>query len=126
MKDDGIFIVDAFGGSEAHDEMEEETEHDGFTYIWQQGSFDPITHDLDCYIHFEFEDGSRLKRAFSYHWRFWMLPELRELLAEAGFSKVTVYWQDDDDEDDEEEGDFEPAERGEPDPAWIAYIVCEK
>ncbi|NNF16965.1 MAG: class I SAM-dependent methyltransferase [Gammaproteobacteria bacterium] len=126
LKDDGLFFIDAFGGSEAHDVMEEETEHDGFTYIWQQGSFDPITHDLSCYIHFEFPDGSRLKRAFSYHWRLWMLPELQELLTEAGFSNVTVYWQQEDDDDDEEEGDFEPATRGEPDPAWIAYIVAEK
>lgn len=124
IKDDGIFICDAFGGSEAHDEMEEETEHDGFTYIWEQGSFNPIDHAMSCYIHFEFPDGSRLKRAFEYHWRFWMLPEIRELLAEAGFSKSTVYWQDDDDEDDD--GDYEPAERGEPHPAWIAYIVSEK
>lgn len=126
LKNDGIFIVDAFGGSEAHDEMEEETEHDGFTYIWEQGSFDPITHDMECHIHFEFPDGSRLKRAFSYYWRFWMLPEIQELLLEAGFSKATVYWQQDDDDDDEEEGDYEPATRGEADPAWIAYVVAEK
>lgn len=126
LNKDGLFILDAFGGSEAHDEMEEETKHDGFTYIWEQGSFDPITHSMDCYIHFKFPDGSRLDRAFAYHWRFWMLPELQELLAEAGFSKSTVYWQEEDEDDDEEEGDFVPAERGEPDPAWIAYIVCEK
>ena len=126
LKDDGIFIIDAFGGSEAHDEMEEETEHDDFTYIWEQGSFDPITHDMSCYIHFEFADGSRQERAFSYHWRFWMLPELQELLAEAGFSKSTVYWQQEDDDENDEEGDFEPAVKGEPDPAWIAYIVSEK
>ncbi len=126
LKDDGLFIVDAFGGSEAHDEMKEKTKHDNFTYVWEQGSFNPINHAMTCYIHFKFPDGSKLKRAFTYEWRFWMLPEIRELLEEAGFSKSTVYWQEEDDDDDEEEGDFMPATRGEPDPAWIAYIVAEK
>jgi len=32
-----------------------------------------------------------LDRAFSYYWRMWTLPELQELLQEAGFVKVTVY-----------------------------------
>lgn len=123
LDDQGVFIVDAFGGSEALDEMEEETEHDDFTYVWDQSSFDPINHDMTCYIHFKFPDGSQLKRAFSYHWRFWTLPEIRELLTEAGYSNVTVYWDSSDDEDD---SDYAPAERGEADPAWIAYIVAEK
>jgi hypothetical protein len=30
---------------------------------------------LVCHIHFDFEDGSRLERAFSYDWRLWSLPE---------------------------------------------------
>ena len=118
----GLFICDAFGGSEALDEMEEETEHDGFTYVWEQATFDPISHDMQCYIHFRFPDGSAMKRAFSYRWRFWTLPELRELLIEAGFSEVTVYWDRSDDDDD---SDYVPVERGDADPAWIAYIVAQ-
>ena len=46
------------------------------------------------HIHFEFTNGSRLKRAFTYEWRLWTLPEIRELLGEAGFSRSTVYWED--------------------------------
>ena len=122
LKDDGIFMCDAFGGSEAVDEMEEETEHDGFTYVWDQSSFDPVTHDMQCYIHFKFPDGSAMKRAFDYRWRFWTLPEIQELLREAGFSEVTVYWDASDDDDD---SDYEPVERGDADPAWIAYIVAQ-
>lgn len=123
LNSDGVMIVDAFGGSEAHDEMEEETEHDGFTYVWDQDHFDPITHDFRCYIHFKFPDGSKMKRAFSYSWRLWSLPEIRELMLEAGFSKVTVYWDKSEDDDDDE---YEPAEHGRADPAWIAYVVAEK
>ena len=122
LNDDGLFICDAFGGAEALDEMEEETEHDGFTYVWEQATFDPISHDMQCYIHFTFPDGSALKRAFSYRWRFWTLPEIRELLIEAGFSSVTVYWDRSDDDDD---SDYVPVERGDADPAWIAYIVAQ-
>ena len=73
-----------------------------------------------------FPDGSRLKRAFSYEWRLWTLPELREILEEAGFDPVTVYWQGTDEETGEGDGVFEPAEEGEPDPSWIVYIVAER
>ena len=125
LKDDGLFFLDAFGGSEAYDEMSEKTRLDGFTYIWDQASFDPVSADFVCHIHFRFPDGSRLEKAFSYDWRLWTLPEIRELLAEAGFSKSTVYWEEDTD-DDEEEGDYMPVERGVADPAWIAYVVAEK
>ncbi len=125
LKDDGLFFLDAFGGSEAYDEMSEKTRLDGFTYIWDQASFDPVSADFVCHIHFRFPDGSRLEKAFSYDWRLWTLPEIRELLAEAGFSKSTVYWEEDTD-DDEEEGDYVPVERGVADPAWIAYVVAEK
>lgn len=123
LKPDGLFFLDAFGGAEALSEMEEETEHDGFSYVWDQSSFDPVSHEMTCHIHFRFPDGSALKRAFSYHWRLWTLPEIRELLLEAGFKSATVYWDQED--DDDEDSDYVPVERGEADPAWIAYIVAQ-
>ena len=121
---DGLFIFDVFGGSDAYDECEEETKHNGFTYVWDQASYDPITGHCQCYIHFRFPDGSKLEPAFSYEWRLWGLPELLEVAAEAGFANTTVYWQGED-EDGEPNGVFKPAKHGEPDPAWIAYVVCE-
>ncbi|NND65758.1 MAG: class I SAM-dependent methyltransferase [Gammaproteobacteria bacterium] len=125
VKSDGLFMLDAFGGSEAHDEMKEKTKLDGFKYIWDQAEYDPVTGDLTCHIHFKFNDGTRMKRAFSYHWRLWTLPEIRELLIEAGFKNVTVYWEGTDD-DGEGTGEYLPVTRGEADPAWIAYLVAEK
>jgi SAM-dependent methyltransferase len=127
IKDDGLFFCDLFGGPEAQEETREKTKHKkhGFTYIWHQAEFHPVTNFIRCHIHFKFKDGSKIKRAFTYQWRLWSAPELRELLLEAGFRKATVYWEGED-EDGEGNGEFTPNEKGEADLAWIAYIVAEK
>ncbi|BAO44029.1 class I SAM-dependent methyltransferase [Thiolapillus brandeum] len=128
LKNDGIFFLDIYGGYESFRECQEEREIEtplgDVTYIWEQADFNPINHDLTCHIHFHFEDDSRLDKAFSYHWRLWTLPEIRELLEDSGF-KVTVYWQGWD-EDGEPDGEFHPATDADSDAGWIAYIVAEK
>jgi SAM-dependent methyltransferase len=124
LRKDGLFFLDVFGGAESYTECKEKTVHNGFTYIWEQASYDPLTADYVCHIHFKFADGSKLKRAFSYYWRLWTMPEIRELLDDAGFSTHHVYWQGTDD-DGEASGEFFLADEGENDPAWIAYIVAE-
>ncbi len=127
IKDDGVFFCDMFGGPEAQEVTKEKTKHKkhGFTYIWHQAEFHPVTHYIRCHIHFKFKDGSKLKKAFTYEWRLWTAPELRELLLEAGFKTATVYWEGEDEEGDGN-GEFTPDEKGEADLAWIAYIVAEK
>lgn len=125
LADDGLFVLDIYGGSEAYAEQEEETDYGLFTYVWDQHSFDPVTGRYECHIHFRFPDGSELPRAFSYDWRLWTLPELRELLAEAGFASSVVYWQGED-EDGEPNGEFAITGRGDADPAWIAYVAALK
>lgn len=126
-KDDGVFFCDMFGGPEAQEETKEKTKHKkhGFTYVWHQAKFHPITNFIRCHIHFHFKDGSKLKKAFTYEWRLWSAPEICELLREAGFRTATVYWEGED-EDGEGNGEFAPNETGEADLAWIAYIVAEK
>lgn len=125
LVDDGLFILDVFGGYEAYQELEEETEHDHFTYIWDQAKYNPVNGDITCHIHFSFPDQSRMEKAFTYEWRLWTLPELKELLVEAGFSKITLYCQESDD-DDESVGDFLPVTEMDADAGWIAFIVAEK
>ena len=125
IKDDGLFFVDMFGGSEAQEETKEKTKHKGFTYIWHQAEFHPVTNYMRTHIHFKFPDGSKLKKAFTYEWRLWSAPEIMELLAEAGFARSTLYWEGED-EDGEGNGEFSPEDKGEADLAWIAYIVAEK
>jgi cyclopropane fatty-acyl-phospholipid synthase-like methyltransferase len=125
LAEDGVLFLDAFGGYEAYKTMKERTRHDDFTYIWEQASYNPVNSHMVCHIHFAFPDKSKLKRAFTYEWRLWTLPELQELLTEAGFSKVTVYWQGWD-EDDEPDGDFQPATEADADPGWVCFISAEK
>ncbi|MDX1405882.1 MAG: class I SAM-dependent methyltransferase [Woeseiaceae bacterium] len=127
LKDDGVFFVDLFGGPEAQEETKEKTKYKkhGFSYVWHQAEFHPVTNYIRCHIHFNFKDGSKIKKAFTYEWRLWSAPEIREVLLEAGFKKATVYWEGED-EDGEGNGEFTPDEQGEADLAWIAYIVAEK
>jgi SAM-dependent methyltransferase len=137
----GMLFMDCYGGSEAFTEMEEDRDVDPefeddvpedmrpapFTYHWDQHSYHPVTGHMQCRIHFSFPDKSRMDNAFIYDWRLWTIPELRELLAEAGFSKVSVYWEGTDEDDPEEgNGEYEVSETGDPDPAWVSYIVAEK
>jgi len=120
----GVFILDIFGGPDAMTECRERTAYRGFTYVWEQASYEPISGDYLCHIHFHFPDGSKLKRAFTYDWRLWTLPEVRDLLIDAGFRRTAVYWEQTG-SDGEGNGEFAPAERGDSDPAWIAYVIAE-
>lgn len=124
LKPGGLLFLDAFGGYEAHQELEERTEYDEFTYVWDQAAFNPINQHMTCRIHFEFPDGSALNNAFEYHWRLWTLPEIRELLLEAGFADATVYWEGTDEETGEGNGVYSPSEQGDADAGWISYIVA--
>ena len=125
LKSDGIMILDAYGGPDASRQIRERTALKGFTFVWHQESYDPITGDLLCHIHFTFPDGSRINKAYTYDWRLWTLPELRELLLEAGFARVGIYWEGAD-KDGEGNGEYTLTEHGEADPCYVIYIVAEK
>ena len=133
---DGIFFLDLFGGSESTCVLEEKTRYrasvdpDGtripaFTYIWEQTRFNPIDGSLTCHIHFKWKGGKR-RRAFNYEWRLWTLPELRELLQEAGFARVDTYVEGWDDKADEPDGRFRRRRRFDNSGGWIAYLVALK
>ena len=125
LVDDGIFICDAYGGSESFSEMEEERDLDGFTYVWDQSSYSPVSGDVINHIHFRFPDKTVMEKAFTYEWRLWTLPELQELLEEAGFKNVMVWWEGTNDDGDGD-GEFNPNEVGEACEGWIAYLTAEK
>ncbi len=129
---DGVFYLDIFGGWEAMREMRERRPIPGgvgmktpFTYIWDQAKYDPITGHYTCHIHFTLRDGTRIRRAFTYDWRLWTIPEVREVLADAGFRRTTVYWEGDDGRGGGD-GVFSATERGEACAAFVAYIVAER
>ena len=124
LTDDGIFFLDAYGGPDAQQSQIEQRECDGFEYIWEQHSFDPIQNRGVNYIHFAFPDGSELRQAFAYEWRIWSLPEIREILLDAGFSKTEVYWEGTDRETGQGNDVFTRRERAHADPAWVAHLVA--
>lgn len=127
LADEGVMVVDMMGGSESMQEDRRDVTPKGkFKYVWEQARFCPITHDCTFYIHFHFKDGSKLKRAFTYHWRFWTIPEVKELLLEAGFSRVDVYWEDTDPETGEGNDVYRRRKHAEADAAWISYLVAVK
>lgn len=119
----GMMMLDVYGGPEAQVPQVEEREQDGWVYIWDQDAFNPITNEIRCLIHFRFPDGSELRRAFRYDWRLWSLPEVRDLLHEAGFRKTVVYWESTDAKG-EPSGIFRPGTQGDLAPAWIAYLLA--
>ena len=120
----GLFVIDHYGGYDAVEERVEERVVDGsFTYVWDQQTYEPVTGHQKCAIHFRFDDRSELNEAFSYDWRYWSLPELRDLLFEAGFPRVDVYFEQFD-EDGYGNGTFEKDAKGPIGASWIAYLVA--
>jgi SAM-dependent methyltransferase len=124
LKPGGVFILDAWGGYEVQQpHLERRRLKGGVDYLWDQVSFDPITHDIECRIHFEFRDGRpAVRNAFTYDWRLWTLPELREVMAEAGFQDVHVLWEGTT-PTRFGNGVFRRRERGDADAAWVCYVV---
>lgn len=124
LQPDGILALDAYGGWESEQPMLEPRKiRGGFTYVWDQDSFCPITHHVTNHIHFEFRDGSRMDKAFTYEWRYWTLPELQELLSEAGYSEVRVYW---DTASDTEDCHYQIRRRADNQPGWLAYLIAKR
>ncbi len=123
LADQGMLLLDCFGGPEAQVPQIEERELDGFSYLWDQDTFNPITNEIRCKIHFGFPDGSAIKNAFKYNWRLWTLPETCDILRESGFGKTRVYWEGTD-KDGEPSGIFRISNRGDLAPAWVAYILA--
>lgn len=124
LKRGGIFSGDMFGGWEAQKPMQERTRHSGFTYVWDQHKFDPIHNNGVYYIHFEYHDGGGIRRAFKYDWRLWTIPEVLELLDEAGFKDVKIYWEEIDRSTGFGNSKFRRQRTATNAEGWIAYFVA--
>lgn len=127
MAKNGVFIVDIAGGPGMIEPLKERVPNYGrdgkrkFTYVWHQKSYDPITHRAKYGIHFEFPNGKKMIDAFTYDWRLWSLPELREIMTEAGFPEVHVYWEAE--HKGRGTGEYVRMTEGTNDYSWIAYVV---
>jgi SAM-dependent methyltransferase len=122
----GMLFADAWGGPDVLKKKVDKTKKGGFTYEWDQHKYDPISHRIECRIHFSFPDGTRLANAFVYDWRLWTLAELRELFEAAGFEDVHVLWEGTDHRTGGGNGVFKRKEVGDMDEAWIAIVVGRK
>lgn len=131
LRPEGMLIVDIWGGSESQVLQEEPREIDNpdddgigdFTYIWDQDAFDPSTYFCTMRMHFTFQDGSEMRNAFVYDWRMWTMPEVMELMKEAGFQDVHFLWEGTNKKTNEGTGIYHRMDQGEADLAWVAYIV---
>ena len=134
LRPDGALVLDAFGGTEAMETLEEERDVPpfigpngkklpAFTYVWEQAKFNAINHDILCHIHFRFDDGTEMKRAFTYDWRLWMLPELQEVLLEVGFKTAEVFLEGWDEDEDDSDGVFRRRTHYDNMAGWVAYVV---
>lgn len=130
----GTLVVNLFGGTRAERTLVERTRKGagngpdgtpipGFTYIWEQAAFDAISRRLLAHIHFELRDGRRLRRAFTYDWRMWTLPELRECALDAGFRRVEVWTEGWTKGQRTHNGVLYPRRSLGNDDCWIAYVA---
>lgn len=117
----GLFLVDIFGGTNCTDAITDKTKLRQFTYYWDQKNFDPITNNAEFGIHFKYKN-KMYKNVFSYDWRMWTIPEIKEMMFEAGFSDVLVYWEGTSSKGGGN-GKFTPVKKGESCLSWIAYVV---
>lgn len=107
-------------------EVTDKTRYSGFTYVWEQTKYNPITHLTQFHIHFKFHGGGGIDKAFEYNWRLWTIPEVKELLDEAGYKKTDVYWEGIDPDTDEGNGEFDLVTDPENCPGWIAMLVASR
>lgn len=125
LNENGILIIDCFGGPACQRENEEVTKLKNFNYYWHQRSFDPVSQYALFNIHYKPKGKAKVENAFTYDWRMWSIPELREMMSEVGFQKTHVYWEGTT-RAGEGDGKFTKTETGEECLAWIAYIVGQK
>ena len=122
LRPNGIFMVDTFGGPQCGEPSMDTKRLPGLTYYFEQERFDPINNSTRFSIHFKPKGGRIRKRAFTYDWRMWSIPELRDTMLDAGFKDVEVYWEGTA-RDGRGSGRFTRKTRGESCQVWVAYVA---
>lgn len=96
----GLLLLEAAGGPGMEETVKEPKVMKGlkglkkpFTYIWDQKSFNPINRNGIYAIHYKVPGRALMKDVFTYDWRLWTLPEIREAMEAAGFKKSVIYWE---------------------------------
>ncbi len=133
----GVLVLNLFGGSRAERALVERTRKGaqngpdgerlpGFTYVWEHTSYNPVERRLVAHIHFELRDGRKLARAFTYDWRMYTLPELRDAVLEAGFRDFEVWSEGWDARHRRGNGTLYKRTELDNEDTWIAYAVATR
>lgn len=122
LQPQGVFVLDIFGGPQHGEPCVDMKRLAGLQYFFEQEFFDPISNRTRFHLHFR-QRGKRMKRrVFSYDWRMWSIPEVRDVLADAGFKSSAVYWEGTG-RNGRGSGKYHKREKGEACRVWTAYIV---
>ncbi|XP_002980045.2 uncharacterized protein LOC9638833 [Selaginella moellendorffii] len=132
----GVFVMDLYGGLSSEQSLRIRRRYSDFTYTWEQEEFDIIKRTTRISLHFQLAKSRRvLRHAFSYHWRLWTIPEVRDCLDEAGFDSTHLWLcerpellerKNGLDNTNDDKGDYEELESFNQCDAWNAYIVGVK
>ena len=135
---EGILVGNLFGGPGAMRRTtdarwvepaasEGESPPASFEYRWEQRRYNAVNAHLDCRIHFTIENphgtSAVIENAFVYDWRLWSLPEIIELLREAGFADAQVWRQTYDPAESRNSVFLGRVDRIENLDTWTAYVI---
>lgn len=88
----GALVFDTYLGRDAFTPSEVDQDlPGGVRYTWEQREADPLTGRVLNAMHFSVKRGPTFRDAFTYDWRLWSVPELRDALLESGFAAVEAY-----------------------------------
>ncbi len=118
----GLFIVDIFGGPDYGTVYVDTKRLTDFVYTFEQEYFDPISNRTRFRIHFTPRNSRPIKNAFTYDWRMWSIPEIKDLMKEAGFKDTVVYWEGTA-RNGRGSGEFHKRSKGESCSIWVGYVV---
>lgn len=126
LRKSGMLLVDLAGGPGMIEALRERRtlklpNGKKFKYIWHQKEFDPIHQRGQFAIHFKLPSGKLWEDAFTYDWRLWTVPEVREVMLEAGFGDTRVYWETS--HRGQGTGEYVVSETGDNAYSWVAYIA---
>jgi hypothetical protein len=125
LNKEGLLFIDLFGGTETRKELEESNKHKSHTYFWDCHSYNPLTAECQYYIHFkDHKTGVKHEKVFSYDWRMWDAKELQDVLNDAGFNDVQIYWEGVD-KDGTGNGVFKMYKTAENCESWVTYIKAK-
>jgi len=137
LRPGGVLVLNMFGGAAAEQELAERTRKPaenaadgtplpGFTYVWEHSAINAADRRLLAHIHFEFKDGRRMTRAFTYDWRMYTIPELKDAALEAGFSDFEVWTEGWSPRSRRSNGTLYRRKQIENEATWIAYAVAAR